>query len=567
MSNDNSSVSSGGGGGLGGGAYGLGGIGGLGGLGSNPARAGGGNGGGGGLSLPMNYNGILAGGAQSSSSGGPSPMTGLPIGGGGLGLGGGINIGGGGALSSSSSSGGSSRLLPLSSSGGSSSSSDIGSGGSDVVVGGGGGGNGNGGGGQRQHLAHHQFASVGSLGGVGLGAGGGGMMMGGNNNGNNGAIGVSSGGIASASSLSMTSGLVIGGGSAGGSGIDPPRPPSASAIGMSSSPPNGGGGGGGNGGGSVDELHVLVLQLVSHDQREGALLELSKKRESFPDLAPILWHTVGTVAALLQEIVAIYPLLTPPTLTAHASNRVCNALALLQCVASHPDTRGLFLNAHVPLYLYPFLNTQSKSRPFEYLRLTSLGVIGALVKMDDADVINFLLQTEIIPLCLRIMEAGSELSKTVATFIVQKILLDDVGLGYVCATAERFYAVSTVLNNMVGMLVMSPSVRLLKHIVRCYLRLSDNTRARDALRQALPTSLRDDTFSMALRDDMTVKKWLSQLLNTVGPPDQSLPQGAQASGGMMGSSRLASVAGVMGMGGGLMVGGGGMGGGDGVELQ
>jgi CCR4-NOT transcription complex subunit 9 len=305
---------------------------------------------------------------------------------------------------------------------------------------------------------------------------------------------------------------------------------------------------------------MLVLQLVNQDQREGVLLELSKKRESFPDLAPILWHTVGTVAALLQEIVAIYPLLTPPTLTAPASNRVCNALALLQCVASHPDTRGSFLNAHIPLYLYPFLNTQSKSRPFEYLRLTSLGVIGALVKMDDADVINFLLQTEIIPLCLRIMESGSELSKTVATFIVQKILLDDVGLGYVCATAERFYAVSTVLNNMVGMLVSSPSVRLLKHIVRCYLRLSENTRARDALRQALPVSLRDDTFAVSLRDDMTVKKWLSQLLSVVGPPDVSLPTGAHATGGMMGSnssssSRLANI--MVNGGSGLMIGGGG----------
>lgn len=85
-----------------------------------------------------------------------------------------------------------------------------------------------------------------------------------------------------------------------------------------------------------------------------------------------------------------------------------------------------FAAAHVPLFLYPFLNTVSKTRPFEYLRLTSLGVIGALVKVDDTDVINFLLSTEIIPLCLRTMEMGSELSKTVATFIVQKILLDDV---------------------------------------------------------------------------------------------------------------------------------------------
>ena len=74
------------------------------------------------------------------------------------------------------------------------------------------------------------------------------------------------------------------------------------------------------------------------------------------------------------------------------------------------------------------------------------------------------------------METGSELSKTVATFIVQKILLDDMGLTYICATAERFYAVSTVLAGMVNKLLEYPSVRLLKHIVRCYLRLSEHTR-------------------------------------------------------------------------------------------
>lgn len=48
--------------------------------------------------------------------------------------------------------------------------------------------------------------------------------------------------------------------------------------------------------------------------------------------------------ALLQEIVSVYPLLSPPNLTANVSNRVCNALALLQCVASHSETRQLFLN-------------------------------------------------------------------------------------------------------------------------------------------------------------------------------------------------------------------------------
>lgn len=59
-------------------------------------------------------------------------------------------------------------------------------------------------------------------------------------------------------------------------------------------------------------------------------MELSKKRESVPDLAPMLWHSFGTIVALLQEIINIYPSIHPPTLTAHQSNRVCNALALLQ---------------------------------------------------------------------------------------------------------------------------------------------------------------------------------------------------------------------------------------------
>lgn len=47
-----------------------------------------------------------------------------------------------------------------------------------------------------------------------------------------------------------------------------------------------------------------------------------------------------------------------------------------------------FLLAHIPLFLYPFLHTTSKTRPFEYLRLTSLGVVGALVKVGLQNNIN-----------------------------------------------------------------------------------------------------------------------------------------------------------------------------------
>lgn len=261
-----------------------------------------------------------------------------------------------------------------------------------------------------------------------------------------------------------------------------------------------------------DKVFTWILELMHGPNREQALLELGKKREQYDDLALILWHSFGVMTCLIQEIVHVYPLLSPPQLTSSASNRVCNALALLQCIASHDSTRMPFLNAHIPLFLYPFLNTTSKSKSFEYLRLTSLGVIGALVKNDSVDVINFLLQTEIIPLCLRIMESGTELSKTVAIFIVQKILMDDTGLNYICQTYERFYAVSSVLSNMVGQLVEEPASRLLKHVVRCYLRLSDNGRACHALKRILPEPLRDATFSGVLRDDNATKRCLAQLL-------------------------------------------------------
>ncbi|CAD6188328.1 unnamed protein product [Caenorhabditis auriculariae] len=270
-----------------------------------------------------------------------------------------------------------------------------------------------------------------------------------------------------------------------------------------------------------DEIQQWILDLKDPRKRENALLELSKKRDSVPELPIWLWYSFGTMAALLQEVVAIYPAIMPANLSAVQSNRVCNALALMQCVASHRDTRAPFLQAHIPLYLYPFLHTTKASRSFEYLRLTSLGVIGALVKTEDKDqlltVISFLLSTEIIPLCLRIMEQGTELSKTVATFILQKILLDDTGLAYICQTYERFSHVAMILGKMVLKLAREPSSRLLKHVIRCYSRLSDNSsyRAQLALRQCLPDQLKDLTFKKLLKDDVSTMNWLRTLMKNL----------------------------------------------------
>lgn len=275
-----------------------------------------------------------------------------------------------------------------------------------------------------------------------------------------------------------------------------------------------------------EQIYQWLSELVTGTNRERALLELGKKREQYDDLALVLWHSFGVMTVLLEEIISVYPYLSPPLLTVSASNRVCNALALLQCVASNSQTRTFFLQANFPLYLYPFLSTNTRLKPFEYLRLTSLGVIGALVKNDTPEVINFLLTTEIVPLCLNVIEISSELSKTVAIFILQKILLDDLGLSYICTTYERFHTVAAVLSKMIDQLTIANGTedgvqgsnstgRLLKHVIRCYMRLSDNLEARKALATILPESLKDGTFSSILQDDVATKKCLAQLLSNI----------------------------------------------------
>ena len=51
------------------------------------------------------------------------------------------------------------------------------------------------------------------------------------------------------------------------------------------------------GGAGQEERRILewIAQLLVPATRESALLELSKKREQFPQLALILWHSFGKI--------------------------------------------------------------------------------------------------------------------------------------------------------------------------------------------------------------------------------------------------------------------------------
>ena len=42
-----------------------------------------------------------------------------------------------------------------------------------------------------------------------------------------------------------------------------------------------------------ERLYALVAELTLPEKREDALVELSKRRETIPDLAPLLWYSTG----------------------------------------------------------------------------------------------------------------------------------------------------------------------------------------------------------------------------------------------------------------------------------
>lgn len=122
-------------------------------------------------------------------------------------------------------------------------------------------------------------------------------------------------------------------------------------------------------------------------------------------------------------------------------------MELLDCIADNPHTQPLFLDANIPVYLFPFLNTSSKSSSLHYLRLMSLSVIGTLSKNSNDKTVVYLLQTDIIPIMLFLLENEQELIQIVlfiiykmSIFVFQKIVENETGLKYICETEKRFNA-------------------------------------------------------------------------------------------------------------------------------
>ena len=224
----------------------------------------------------------------------------------------------------------------------------------------------------------------------------------------------------------------------------------------------------------------ISLITKSPSSRMDSVQYLSQNRDNYKDLGPLLWTTPGVKAALLSDIIAIYPALTsfatnpinfPSPLTQQQVIHVCNCIALFQSIAASPEVRMEFIQARFPFYLYPFLHATNQSREYEMLKMASLGVIGHLASSQDPEVITFLTSADLpfVPLCLRVLKFGAEGNKIVAAFIIKCIAMDKNGISTICMNdGNRLHTALSVLNKIVGELAKQYSPRLARNIVSAY---------------------------------------------------------------------------------------------------
>ena len=257
-----------------------------------------------------------------------------------------------------------------------------------------------------------------------------------------------------------------------------------------------------------EEMIIKWINEIKNDNTcIKAIINLSKYSDKNNNLALYLWYSRGTMAVVLQEIISVYQYLSKSQLTLEKANVIYCAISLLKCIASNPETRHEFLESKILIFLYPFINNTNKAKPYEYLKLSSLSVINALLTETDNEIISFLIDTEIIPKLLKIMEKGAELTRKIACCIVSQIVQDDNGSKYISEAKERYSAIITYMKKM---LKINCNQVTINRILKAFLKLSENKDAKNILKNDILKEITDKNFINFLCDSS--KNILNNLL-------------------------------------------------------
>ncbi|EOA28413.1 hypothetical protein CARUB_v10024619mg [Capsella rubella] len=284
---------------------------------------------------------------------------------------------------------------------------------------------------------------------------------------------------------------------------------------------------------------MMIFQWISDLHKPNtfesyfALHNLAHHRNNFEFLPCLLWESHATAFIMLQDVIAVYRHIVghisslpfpPPQLN---PLRAYNVLLLFQSIAYHPETRGRFIKAKMPNYLFPLIDVGVTERPYERIRLAALGVIAHMLKASqDGVAVRYLMDSSAVGHLVKTVEFGSTDSKTVAAFILHKIMSSAEGLQYCCVLADRFFVINDLLKKLLNYLgtMVRPSPALLNLVVGCYSKLSQKSRARDGLRRYTPGLLFDGTFARLIAEDPVTENYWRQLVQNLDNISNDVPE-------------------------------------------
>ena len=247
----------------------------------------------------------------------------------------------------------------------------------------------------------------------------------------------------------------------------------------------------------VDLIIKWIKELKEEEKREKSLSKLSEYYDKNRNLPIYLWYSQGTMAILLQEIISTYKYLSPCKLSQERAIKICNILKLLTSIATHNEIKCKFIESKMPIFLYPFLKTTSTEKYYEYIKLLTITVISNLIISGDPEIISFFINTEIIPILLKIIDKGPLLSKIPACMMIHLIVKTDKGLKYICEEKMRY---SGIVIFMRQMLKNKHNQTIINQTLKTFLRLAENNEARIILKNIVLKEIKEKNFTRHLKD-------------------------------------------------------------------
>ena len=260
-----------------------------------------------------------------------------------------------------------------------------------------------------------------------------------------------------------------------------------------------------------DIIIKYINELKDEEKRSKALSKLSEYYDKSKNLPIYLWYSQGTMAILLQEIISTYKHFSSTKLPSEKYSKIRNILLLLTSITSHEEIRHKFIESKMPIFLYPFLNSTSTAKQNEYIKLLTLTVITNLIIPQEPETISFFINTQIIPILLKIIDRGPLISKVPACLMIHLIVKADEGLKYICEDKMRYSAIILFMRHM---LKNKHNPKIIEQTLKTFLRLAENNDARIILKNTLLKEIKDKNFTKHLNESSKIlNNCLLKILN------------------------------------------------------